>query len=357
MVGPDHNMRAVLAVLLLAVGCSPLQACDVPVYRYALEHWSPDPYQVVILNHGPLDAASRAVADKLERQSQEEVQGNFAVQVIDVDQPRDDAERELAASTPCGDGPQLVVSFPSASQIHGVAWQGRFNADAAITVADSPCRREIARRLLAGDAVVWVLLRTGRKNVDDAAAACLEQELMRPAGDGQSPLASSLVHVSRSDPEEKLLVETLLSVEPDLRGRGEPMAFPVFGRGRVLYALVGAGINAETVRHALDFLIGGCSCTIKRGNPGLDLLLAADWSVMTPTTPEDAAAASISSGDLVPLTRLAPTHTAAPSPAEPAAAGGPNPWLIVGAIGVVILVLTTGWLALRSGRRRDKMAS
>ena len=39
-------------------------------------------------------------------------------------------------------------------------------------------------------------------------------------------LACALVRVSRGDPAEKLLVETLLSSEPDLHGRDEPMAFP-----------------------------------------------------------------------------------------------------------------------------------
>jgi hypothetical protein len=163
------------------------------------------------------------------------------------------------------------------------------------------------------------------------------------------------VRVSRGDSAERLLVETLLSCEPDLRGRDRPMAFPVFGRGRVLYALAGAGIKTETVRHALDFLVGGCSCTIKRQNPGVDLLLDADWSVITPTTPEEPPDPPAATDELVPLTPL-PATPARPTAKAAAAEGEPSRWpnlLLMGGIAVAaVLVLVTGSLALRSGKRR-----
>ncbi len=69
----------------------------------------------------------------------------------------------------------------------------------------------------------------------------------------------------------------LLGTERDLAGFKEPLLFPVFGRGRALYALAGKGINRETLDEAATFLIGKCSCQVKELNPGVDLLLAADW--------------------------------------------------------------------------------
>ena len=143
-------------------------------------------------------------------------------------------------------------------------------------------------------------------------------------------------------------METLLSTEPDLRGRDEPMAFPVFGRGRVLYALVGAGVNAENVRHTLDFLVGGCSCTIKRQNPGVDLLLTADWGPVVPAPPEESAGLS-AAAEIVPLTPLPrkPARPAVTDSAEAAPSYGVSFWLTVGVGAAVVLVLATGWLALR----------
>jgi hypothetical protein len=321
------------STLSLVVAALPCWACDVPVCRYALEHWTPDAYQVTVLHRGPLDAESKALITALENRSLV----NLVVQTVEDDQ--------------VADGPRLVVRFPAASRVQGTAWEGRLTASAVASLTDSPRRRDIADRLLHGDEMVWVLLQTGRKDADDAAATCIEQELKKPADEGQSPPPSSLVRVSRGDRAEKLLTETLLSTEPDLRGRDEPMAFPVFGRGRVLYALVGAGINAETVRHALAFLTGGCSCTVKRENPGVDLLLKADWSVITPTTPEETAPAPAAVVDLTPLTPLPATRRTAPAPVPETPVSGSRPWLLGAATLAGLLTIGTGWLALRSRRR------
>ena len=88
----------------------------------------------------------------------------------------------------------------------------------------------------------------------------------------------SAISVSRDDPQEKFLVDCLLGSEPDLGDYAqEPIAFPVFGRGIVLYALVGKGISPEVIRSASAFIVGPCSCQVKEQNPGFDLLLDCDW--------------------------------------------------------------------------------
>jgi hypothetical protein len=76
----------------------------------------------------------------------------------------------------------------------------------------------------------------------------------------------------------------LLNSESDLRDYKEPMAFPVFGRGRVLYAVVGQGISADTIRKASSFIAGPCSCQVKEQNPGFDLLLSCDWDELVGET-------------------------------------------------------------------------
>ena len=89
----------------------------------------------------------------------------------------------------------------------------------------------------------------------------------------------AMVTVQRDDPKEQFLLNMLLNSEPDLADLNEPMAFPVIGRGRVLYGLVGKGINAQTIAAASRFLVGPCSCQVKNQNPGFDLLLAKDWDM------------------------------------------------------------------------------
>jgi len=138
----------------------------------------------------------------------------------------------------------------------------------------------------------------------------------------------------------------LLGSESDLAEKKEPMAFPVFGRGRVLYALVGAGVNADNVRRVGTFIGGECSCTVKHGNPGTDLLLVADWSDVHL---DDAPTAAAS---VAPRGPMAEPMEAAPPP-PPANSDGSRAALWVAVVFAGGLVLLTGTLALRSLKQRS----
>ena len=144
---------------------------------------------------------------------------------------------------------------------------------------------------------MWLLLESGDKAKDDAAARTLEEQtktmeellqlpdmtgdpvLMGPGAPDVSALRIDfpVMRVSRTDRAEGFLVAMLVGTEADLKTFDEPIAFPIYGRGRALYAFVGKGINPDTVGQACAFLVGGCSCEIKAGNPGTDLLIRADW--------------------------------------------------------------------------------
>jgi hypothetical protein len=102
---------------------------------------------------------------------------------------------------------------------------------------------------------------------------------------GDLRLEFSLLRISRNDAAENTFTQMLLSTEPDLAAVREPIVFPIFGRGRALYALVGKGIQAETIEQAATFLIGKCSCQVKEQNPGTDLLLTADWNALAKASP------------------------------------------------------------------------
>ena len=69
-------------------------------------------------------------------------------------------------------------------------------------------------------------------------------------------------------PKEEIFIQMLLGTEPDLAYVKRPIAFPVFGRGRVLYALVGRGIKPKLINSVCKGLIGWCSCTIKGPESG-----------------------------------------------------------------------------------------
>ncbi len=249
-------LRSVLLFLLLA--SSSAFACSVPVFRYALEHWAADPYRLT-LPHGA------------------KVEGNFKVTHSDA--------------------PKIELRLPVSTRREEVIWSAEHSEASLAMLLDSPARQQIAERLGAGESAVWVLLESGDKAQDETAAKFLDERLEYLSGIMELPrldeqdiknglvsipadglrLAFSTVRLKRDDAAESAFIAMLLASEPDLREVREPIAFPIFGQGRVLYALVGKGIKVETVDRAAHFLIGSCSCQVKEQNPGADLVMAVDW--------------------------------------------------------------------------------
>lgn len=286
-------------VMALALSFAAL-ACNVPVFRYALERWPADNYFVTVFYDGSLSPQDREVVDWLENSSAKVIPySNFVVQSCDISSPLPNDAGQLWKQLDKPELPCMVVRYPGMMRMAPPVWTGPLSEDAAHTLVDSPLRQEIAGRILDGDSVVWILLESGNKARDDAAAALIEKQLDAaaqllelPNADDFSPdefvpinesgpelrIAFSMVRLSRSDPAEAMLVNMLLQSEPDLNDYAEyPLAFPVYGRGRVLFALVGDGIDERNIRESCMFATGPCSCQIKELNPGIDLLMKVDW--------------------------------------------------------------------------------
>jgi hypothetical protein len=283
-------------------------------------------------------------------------QGRLEVLTADLDAEPDAAALELWKAQDKPELPWMIVLYPLAARMPAPVWAGRLSAGAARRLVESPARQELARRLLAGESAVWVLLESGQRAKDDAAAALLDAQLLGlsktlklpDAADpaeggepgaapppvevevigGEAPAAApalrvafSMLRVKRSDPAEQPFVQMLLHVEADLPKLEEPMAFPVYGRARVLPPLVGEGIHAENIAEACGFFVGPCACQIKAEAPGTDLLTLTPWeallqgAILTETelpplvgVPEPAAEASPSRG--VPPTPATEGETA-----------------------------------------------
>jgi len=297
------------AMLFLFWLSAPAGACDVPVFRYALERWPAEFFNVLVFHRGELTAPQKAVADWLaERADDANRPCNVTVTLVDVqaaeakDDPNAAMPEPVAAlweSRKDKPLPRMVACFPSPPGRRFVAWSGDLSAAAARALVDSPARRKVVEAIAKGDSAVWLLVECGDKAKDSAAFATLQEQLGRMAKEIALPAADdpdvpdvaeddagpklrigfSVVRVSRDDAAEAPLVEMLMSTEPDLAkdAASEPAAFAVFGQGRALLALVGKGINKKTLEEYVGFLCGPCSCQVKQQNPGVDLLFAADW--------------------------------------------------------------------------------
>lgn len=295
--GRFSGRRRLPALLLVLLICGGLSACQVPVFRFALERWKADSYRLVILHRGhELESDRQAVQSLLHL-----AQRNPLLQVREtaLSERSPQVLQRLYDSAQVSSGPVVAAFYPARSGIPaGTAAFVMPVAEAGTQgLLRSPIQDQLIQRLAAGDSVVWLFLAGGHADQDRAARRLLteqleqlQQQLRLPTADElQMPsailqklnvpfqLRFSVLDVPASDEQERCLRETLLNSEPDLRELEQPIVFPVFGRGRVLYALAGAGINAGTIRAATEFLTGPCSCQVKEENPGFDLPLSNDW--------------------------------------------------------------------------------
>lgn len=287
-------------------------ACSIPVFRYALENWRPDAYVAFVLHRGELTDNQQTLLETMQaKQFAGSATANLEVRTVSLDSAGDD-EVTAALVEQYGDAalPQLILRKPDQRGASETVFSGELTADSVQQVMQSPLRAEITDRLIKGDSVVWVYLECGRQEVDDRKFAMLETELARLekeielpeideddldelAGDPESlEIKFSAVRLSRDNLQEAVFRDMLLHVEQDLMDADyidEPMAFPVFGRGRALYALVGEGLAPDLVDEACRFLTGACQCTVKAENPGVDLMMQVEWDrFIKPTEAVDA---------------------------------------------------------------------
>lgn len=275
-----------IGVLFSAVNIS--HACAVPVFRYALERWECENY-IVTVNPGknPSDEVVRT-CQMLDNLSSWE--NDDPANVI-LRQYKPDDEIKLSPG-------QMAVHFPYSARITKPILISEISEKTVTKVIDSPVRSEITKRLVGGDSAVWVFLESSDAAKNKAkfdllkkGLKALEENLELPEDDlapdssmviseeneAAAKISFSLLKLTRSNPDEKFLIDLLLDSESDLRQLDEPMVFPVFGRGIVLFCLPGDVINEENIIETCLFLTGACSCQVKSLNPGMDMLTKFNW--------------------------------------------------------------------------------
>lgn len=280
-----------LLIVIAAFGRPESLGCSVPVFRYALERWPADYYLAEIEYSHELSGEAKSAAELLKKCSEGdgETLCNLDVRLKQVE----------------GLGkPKITLRYPRPNRIPIEVWSGELNLASVKSIVDSPVRKEIVKRLIAGESAVWIFLESGNSEKDAAALKLVkenldnlqktlqlpEEDLQEMKGTGYDPslviaeenedkvkISFSVISVSRQDPAEKLLVDLLLKTENDLLEYDEPMIFPVYGRGRILFAILGKGINEKNITKACVFLSGPCSCQAKALNPGVDMLVSVDW--------------------------------------------------------------------------------
>src|SRR4051812_46467770 len=274
------SRKSVIALLLGATAlfwvAPAARACSIPVFRYALEHWSPSAYEVVVFSKAEDADRDRAVLEELTKRPV-----NVEIRMVDVP-PAEMSPQDAAIWKSQPQNAQLpwaVIRYPESGKDAPLVWAGKLDQAALAQQLTSPARREITRRLLAGETCVWVLLESGERAKDDRLAAKLDETLKRVATtiklpeiapDGpqlRSPLplnvSFSILRVSRTDPREAALVKMLRVAEPEYADSEDALVIPVVGRGRAISALAAPRVNDQGVVAFAEFICGQCSCEVK----------------------------------------------------------------------------------------------
>ena len=361
-----HPLGAILAASLLAVT---LRAGPVPVFRCALEHWPAANYEATVFHRGPLTEEEQTLVSAL-KEPPAKNGANLSCATVDVSDAMDDLAQSRWNSQTNAEPPWLVLHAPHGEPGEPPLWTGRLSREALDGILDSPARRKITGALLTSDSAAWVLLECGDPIRDEATVDVLAAELQRleeeikpPPNinkvDGGKAVAPqpvrtkfSLIRVTRNDPAEAFLVNQLLQNEPSHRGR--PVAFPVFGRGRVLSGLAGRGLERESITGVCESVCTDCKCDPTKKHPGKHLLLAARWETASaPTAPVEilprstAPATNVSAASPTPP-QPAPQQAARPVE-RPAEEARENPLLLI-ATGL-ILTAAIAFAILRPRRR------
>lgn len=302
---PSQHQRKMpvvwLALFALAIAARPGYSCQVPVFRYALERWATDRYQVVVLHQGELKGPHQEAIGKLKEAADQQAGKAplIDLKVVDVTKSKNPRYTRMLSTNLDSSKPMMLAFYPSANKVgrDAPAYKGDLSVPNVKRLLGSPIRQDIAKRLGSGDSAVWIFVPCGDEKKDRAAYERLEKQIALDAKWIELPSAEelevkpevleqtkvplrigfSIKTLQRDDEDEQFLLQTLLHSEEDLTSFEQPLAFPVFGQGRVLYCLVGQGIAEDTIRSASSFMAGPCSCQVKNQNPGFDLLLQANW--------------------------------------------------------------------------------
>lgn len=289
----------ITALMLVLLGTT-AYACNIPVFRYALERWKSDNCELLVFHDGPLDEKAKTLVDSLKSQST--AGGGFAnvkVQTVDIrsaDAPKDTQSLAVWHAVNEKESKTLPYAMVRVSHARGpiTAWHGQLE-DVAGQVLDSPLRKRLTERLLNGDSIVWLVLKSPDEDRNEAVrkliktqTAELATKLQLPDGIGLpgSELHSEVplflkftsMELNRDDAQEQFLVKLFSGFQAKAVAEKQPLVIPVFGRGRALEVIPADQLDAKLFEELTLFLCGACSCQVKESNPGFDLLLSADWN-------------------------------------------------------------------------------
>ncbi|NWK54362.1 hypothetical protein HW115_01975 [Verrucomicrobiaceae bacterium N1E253] len=299
-----------LRLLFLTAILSPYAwACQVPVFRYALERWESDTYQLFLTSPGALDKPQTEWVKEFQQKLKHT---NLKLNIIDTSRLSEAQLWQLPEIDTSAKEARLQLFRPNNEQQSSGQTKPilntAFNEVNLNHLIDSPARRHIVDRLLEGSSCVWLIIHNNQeakaKEIQselNTHLRTIEKQISIPEGiigtaerhkinedtdledvlRSQIPLkiAFSSHIINTQTPEEAAFVAQLIhSSGSHATLQSEPLVIPVFGRGRKLPAMPSSMLSLETLLRGCQYLCGACSCQVKEQNPGADLIINENWS-------------------------------------------------------------------------------
>ena len=118
-----------LSLLAGGVGLS----CQVPVFRFALERWPADRFQLLVASRGPLEEGLAKEVASLRRAIEADANEiNVDLQQVDVDQLSEAERISHPALDHLGEGPGLILMPPASWKTEDPVWVGEATTESLI---------------------------------------------------------------------------------------------------------------------------------------------------------------------------------------------------------------------------------
>lgn len=290
-----HQLFLLCTILFIPV--TDASACNIPVFRYALERWESDPVELIVFYDDQLTDDELKIVEQL--RSQSSLRGeNANVSVVlqnvnEIDAPLQPVWQELTIDQKQA-LPRTICRMQVKRDQRLTIWNRPLDQDSVALLLNSPARTKLAERLLEGDSVVWLVLASGDEQQTEALSQMLREQLPNIAKDIPLPegiglpgselfspipleIFFSVLVIDHDDPQEAFLRELMTRLSPKSYAAGSPLVAPVFGRGRIFDVLDAKAIRPSLLKELSYFLSGACSCQMKELNPGFDLLMNVAW--------------------------------------------------------------------------------
>ena len=255
-------------------------ACSVPVFRYALEYWHPDPYQIILKFDPSQTNNSKEIVDEIKKHRQNR---SFILKKIKTSQSNE----------------QIILKYPASTRIQENVYENSLTKENFIKILQSPVRQKLIDKITGGDSLIFLLLEGSNKKQNNHIAniilkniPILENEIKLPHEYADIPKEDlqiyntnivfklSMMRLSRTNSEENVFINILTRSLPEsIYKKSQPIVFPIFGRGRMLAAIREKNLNTETLRRWCEYIAGECSCEIKSRNPGFDTFIPIGWNL------------------------------------------------------------------------------